>query len=145
MFLGMVETYVPQSEIKISLAKGVLLDWVLIILLGFLGMYLFFVKGVYGLYCLFNPFTWENFWGNLIFRLIVILFSYKLVQGVDTIQTAYKGMLSISSRPTASAPQIEFAELYSMNERVAIVVLLSGIVDMMNSKVRKNIVMLKKS
>ncbi len=61
MFLGMVETYVPQSEIKISLAKGVLLDWVLIILLGFLGMYLFFVKGVYGLYCLFNPFTWEIF------------------------------------------------------------------------------------
>lgn len=61
---------------------------IIIGLLSALSFYIFFVKGIYGLYKLINNFTWLN----LSLRIIVIIFYYNLIKSIVTIQTVFKSL-----------------------------------------------------
>lgn len=53
-----------------------------------LSFYIFFVKGIYGLYKLINNFAWLT----LLLRIIVIIFYYSLIKSVVTLQTVFKSL-----------------------------------------------------
>ena len=59
---------------------------VLIIVQGLIPIYLFFYKGLFGIYLLFDSFDWFL----LFFRLIIIVISYHLTVSVGKIQDALK-------------------------------------------------------
>lgn len=61
---------------------------VLIISLGIMSIYLFFVKGLYGLYELIHSFSWFL----LFFRIMIIVLTFKLVSAVSVLQTVYKSI-----------------------------------------------------
>lgn len=73
---------IEDSEYKISTIENILLEQVLILLLGILSIYIFAVKGVWGLY---------KSLGNLsfiavLFRVVIIILSYQLVLATSKIQ-----------------------------------------------------------
>ena len=71
-----------KSE-RTSAIKGTPLDFVIVIILGCLSFYLFFVTGVYGIYLLFHKFSFMI----LVKKIIIIILSYRLVACTAKIQT----------------------------------------------------------
>ena len=71
-----------KSE-KTSAIKGTTLDFVIVIILGCLSFYLFFVTGIYGIYLLFHKFSFMI----LVKKIIIIILSYRLVACTAKIQT----------------------------------------------------------
>ena len=63
--------------------KGTTLNFVIVIILGCLSIYLFFVTGVYGIYLLFHKFSFLI----LVKKIIIIILSYRLVACTAKIQT----------------------------------------------------------
>jgi len=57
----------------------------MIVIVG-IAMYILFYKGFYGVYHLFNEFSWLL----LAFRLLVIYVGIKLFQSIDKLQTGFK-------------------------------------------------------
>ncbi len=70
---------------KVKILESILIEIFLVFGLGFMSIYIFAVKGVYGVYLLFKDFNIFM----LLFRIIVIILSYQLVSSVSKIQTVF--------------------------------------------------------
>ncbi len=61
---------------------------IIIGLLSALSFYIFFVKGIYGLYKSVNNFVWST----ILLRVIVIILYYYLIKAVASLQTVFKSL-----------------------------------------------------
>ena len=87
--LGVIAKEALRSEdFQISYIDFDITGNVVILGLGLLSFYIFFVKGLYGIYLLFDSFSWAL----LFFRFVIIVLSFRLVHAVDKIQTVYKSI-----------------------------------------------------
>ena len=94
---SIAEVTIRKGHYHISFVESILVGDVVVIGLGFLGLYIFFVKGLYGTYKLLDDFTWHL----LLFRILIIVLSYRLVLATSRIQTVYNSMSAQSSHRNA--------------------------------------------
>lgn len=73
---------------KITLLDSIIVGNIIILLLGVLSMYLFFVKGMYGLYKLLGDFSWTM----LALRIFAVIFFHQLAYITYRLQTVYKAI-----------------------------------------------------
>ncbi len=76
---------IMYGDRKVKILESILIEIFLVFGLGFMSIYIFAVKGVYGVYLLFKDFNIFM----LLFRIIVIILSYQLVSSVSKIQTVF--------------------------------------------------------
>lgn len=78
-----VEHPVPRSPMERRLTS-----FILLLVLGTLGLYLFAYKGVYQLYDYWSMLTWKG----VLLRLFVIVLSFQLVKATSSIQVVTKSL-----------------------------------------------------
>jgi hypothetical protein len=71
-------------------SKSNVLEIVIIFLLGGLSFYLFFVKGLYGIFLLFSKFSYKI----ALKKLITVILAYRLIYCTSKIQTVFKAIQS---------------------------------------------------
>lgn len=87
--LGAIAKDALQSEnFKISKSDSIFTGNVIVTGLSILSFYLFFVKGIYGIYLLFKIFSWYL----LFFRLIIVILSYRLVLAISKMHTVFNSI-----------------------------------------------------
>ncbi len=87
--LGSIVKKASQTDaFSISKIDSKITGLVIIYGLGLLSIYIFLVKGLYGIYLLFDNFTWTL----LAIRVIIIFLSFRLVLAVSKIQTVFKSI-----------------------------------------------------
>jgi hypothetical protein len=85
-FLVHSKKMIEDQSYRMSSITITYLNFILIICLGLLSLYIFAIKGVYGTYKLFSSFSWLL----LIFRIVVIIASSILMLAVERIQDVLK-------------------------------------------------------
>ncbi len=75
--------------------------------LGSLVIYIFFAKGLYGLYQLIDDFSWPL----LLFRVLIVALTFRLVLAVSKIQNVYKSMEAETYDRTTYMEKTEAAKL----------------------------------
>jgi len=84
----MAEQKLEGNKKSLEIWKSIIYEWILILLLGLLSLYVFIVKGIYGIYLLIKHFTV----GGLIYRIIVIAIAYQLIVATSVIQSVFKSL-----------------------------------------------------
>lgn len=79
-----------MGGLSVSRFDSLFTSFCLMIILGGLSIYVFFVKGIYGLYLLTEDFSWYL----LGLRLLIVVVGYRLVKSIDKIQGVFKAIES---------------------------------------------------
>jgi len=85
-FFSYSKKMLRDPQIKMSSFTSTLLQFVLIMGLGILTLYIFLYKGLYGSYQLFYTFSWAS----LFLEVVIIVLSIKLAECVANIQEVLK-------------------------------------------------------
>lgn len=82
------EQRLKNEERKIKYWEDTTLSYTITFILGIGGIYLFFVKGAYGLYLVFKIFS---FW-SLLYRIAIIILTYHLVASTSKLITVINAL-----------------------------------------------------
>lgn len=82
------ERMMADSTYSLKPMDRLIMGNIIIGLLSVLSFYIFFVKGIYGLYKLVNDFVWLT----LLLRVIVIILYYYLIKAVASLQSVFKSL-----------------------------------------------------
>jgi hypothetical protein len=85
------KTIEEKQQLNLNSFDNLILGNIILLLLSGLSFYLFFIKGIYGMYKLIDSFSWFE----LLFRTMIVILSYKIVASLSRIQTVY---LSIKNK-----------------------------------------------